>query len=319
MKSILVIGGTTFVSSSLAKYLIGQGYNVDILTRGNKKVDYDGFREHLICDRKLRNEMQEVLKGKKYEFIFDISAYTKDDVEVLLSSIDNSILKKYIFCSSGAVYMPSNVLIQEECKKGENSNWGNYGVNKKEAEDFIITSGLPYIIFRPTYIYGENNNLYREAYFFDRIRTNKAITLPFGNNITNQFIHIDDLIRVFESSMNNKNVSKIYNVTNPEIVSWVSFITKCGEAVGKSPIIKKIDINQSKLAARSYFPFRDVTYMLDIKKLIEDGLYIPTVPLKNGLKQTYQWYIDKRPNLNDVKMMSKVDELVTDYIFYRLL
>lgn len=312
MKSILVMGGSTFVSSSLAKYLIEQGYNVDILTRGNKKVNYDGFREHLICDRKSRNEMQEVLKGRKYEFIFDISAYTKDDVEVLLSSTCNSILKKYIFCSSGAVYKPSNVLIKECFEKGENSNWGKYGVNKKEAEDFIINSGLPYIIFRPTYIYGEDNNLYREAYFFDRIRNNKAIPLPFGNNITTQFIHIDDLIRVFESSMYNKNVSKIYNVTNPEIVSWGTFIRKCGEVVGKRPIIKEIDINIKKLEIRSYFPFRDVTYMLDIKKLIQDGLYIPTIPLENGLNQTYQWYIDKNPNLNDVRMMSKVDELVIE-------
>jgi nucleoside-diphosphate-sugar epimerase len=113
--------------------------------------------------------------------------------------------------------------------------------------------------------------------------------------------------------MDNKNVSKIYNVTNPEIVSWGAFITKCGEVVGKSPIIKKIDINQMKLEARSYFPFRDVTYMLDIKKLIQDGLYIPTITLENGLKQTYQWYIDKNPSLKDVRMMSKVDELVTDY------
>lgn len=77
MKSILIMGGTNFVSSSLAKYLIGQGYNIDILTRGIKKINYEGFREHLVCDRKSKDEMQEVLNGKNYEYIFDISAYTK--------------------------------------------------------------------------------------------------------------------------------------------------------------------------------------------------------------------------------------------------
>ena len=105
-------------------------------------------------------------------------------------------------------------------------------------------------------------------------------------------------------------IFKIYNVTNPEIISWESFITKCGEAVGRKPIIKKIDINQSKLEARSYFPFRDVTYILDIKQLVEDGFYTPTISLENGLQRTYEWYIDKNPNLNDVKMMEKVDELI---------
>ena len=87
MKSILVMGGTSFVSSSLAKHFIGQGYSVDILTRGLKLIDYDGFREQLICDRTLKNKVQEVLEGRKYEFIFDISAYTKADVEILLTSI----------------------------------------------------------------------------------------------------------------------------------------------------------------------------------------------------------------------------------------
>jgi len=33
MKCILVVGGSTFVSSSLGKQLIGQGYNVNIVFR----------------------------------------------------------------------------------------------------------------------------------------------------------------------------------------------------------------------------------------------------------------------------------------------
>jgi len=312
MNSILVTGGTTFVSSSLAKYLIAQGHDVDILTRGLKSIDYHGYREHLICDRKSKIEMQEVLKRKKYEFIFDISAYTKDDVEILLSSIDKSKLRKYIFCSSGAVYKSSSIAIQECFKTGENPNWGKYGIDKKEAEDFIIKSGVPYIIFRPTYIYGEANNLYREAYFFDRIINNKVIPLPFGNNIRTQFIHIDDLIRVFESAMYITSVSKTYNVTNSETASWEELIRKCGEVVGKSPIIKKIDIEQVKLDSREYFPFRDVTYMLDIKQLVEDGLYVPIISLKKGLARAYEWYSYKKPILNDIKMMKKVDELAVN-------
>lgn len=311
MKSILVMGGTTFVSSSLAKYLIGKGYDVDILTRGQKTIDYDGFKEHLICNRRSKDEMQRVLKGKRYEYIFDISAYTKEDVEILLTTIETSNLKKYTFCSSGAVYKSSNDIIDEEFEKGENPNWGQYGIDKKGAEDFIINSGVPYMIFRPTYIYGENNNLYREAHFFDRIKNKKAIPMPYGNNTKTQFIHIDDLVRIFESAMISENSCRIYNVTNPDIVSWEDLIAACGEAVGEKPIIKKIDVNKIKLITRTYFPFRDVTYMLNINRLIKDGLYVPNISLKEGLKRTYNWYVDKKPDVKDVRM-NKVDELVMD-------
>lgn len=309
MKSILIMGGTNFVSSSLSKYLIGQGYNIDILTRGIKQINYEGFREHLVCNRKSKAEMQEVLNGKNYDFIFDISAYTKEDVEILLRTIDKSILKKYIFCSSGSVYVPSNNLVQEDFERGENHNWGEYGLNKKEAEDFIINSGVTYAIFRPTYIYGENNNLYRETYFFDRISNEKTIPIPFGNNTKTQFIHINDLVRVFESAMNIKEGSKVYNVTNPEFISWEEFIVKCGEVVGKTPNIKKIDTSQIKLEPRSYFPFRDVTYTLDIQRLVEDELHIPAISLEKGLKQAYEWYKLEKVNLNDEKMMKTVNEL----------
>lgn len=301
MKSILIMGGTTFVSSSLAKYLIGQGYYVDILTRGIKTVDYDGSKEHLICDRKSKDEMQRVLNGKQYEFIFDISAYTKEDVEILLTSIDSSKLKKYIFCSSGAVYKPSDEIVNESFEKGENPNWGEYGLDKKEAEDFVKKSLIPYVIFRPTYIYGENNNLYRETYFFDRIKSNKVIPMPYGNNTKTQFIHIDDLVRVFESTMHNEKSCKSYNVTNPDIVSWEELITACGDVLGTAPIIKKIDAKQN-LESRTYFPFRDVTYMLDIEELVKDNLYVPTISLKEGLKKTYESYICKNPNLSDSRM-----------------
>jgi len=309
MKSILVMGGTTFVSSSLAKYLIRKGYEVDILTRGEKLINYDGFREQIVCDRKSKVKMQEVLKNREYEFIFDISGYTGEDVDILLKSINRKKLKKYIFCSSGAVYKPSNIEVSESFEKGENPNWGKYGIDKKEAEDYIVNSGLPYVIFRPTYIYGENNNLYREAYFFDRIKNNKAIPIPFGNDTKTQFIHIDDLVEIFESAMYTKNNCKIYNVTNPEVVSWEEFVKTCGVVMEKEPIIKYIDINEIKLEVRSYFPFRDVTYMMDIEQLINGGFYVPKISLKEGIEKAYKWYIDEKPQLNDLKM-DKVDELL---------
>jgi nucleoside-diphosphate-sugar epimerase len=310
MKTVLVMGGATFVSKSLAKYLIKQGYLVDILTRGQKSIDYTGVREHLMCDRKSIADMQKKIRGKEYEYVFDISAYTKEDVEILLSSINKSKLKKYIFCSSGAVYKPSTEIIDESFETGDNQNWGKYGSDKKAAEDIIMNSGVPYAIFRPTYIYGENNNLYREAYFFDSISSDRAIPMPYGNHTRTQSIHIDDLVRVYESAMGSTNTRGIYNVTNPDIVTWEAYIEKCGIAVGKNPIIKRIDVHESKLEPRAYFPFRDVTYMLDIQHLIEDKLYVPTISLEEGLKQTYQWYLEEKPSVKDEKMMNVVNEML---------
>lgn len=303
------MGGTNFVSSSLAKYLIFQGYNVDILTRGIKKPDYTGYRNHLICDRKSVAELKKVFEGLEYDCVFDISAYTKEDVELLLGSLNLSKLKKYIFCSSGAVYKESTKLLSESAEKGFNPNWGIYGTNKLEAENYIISSKVPYIILRPTYIYGEFNNLYREAYFFHRITSKKPIPIPWGNSTKTQFIHINDFVKLCKSVMISAFSCRIYNVTNPDIIDWETLVLSCGKAVNMDPIIKKINVNEINLEARSYFPFRDVTYLLSIEKLEKDNLYLPIISLIDGLKRTYKWYISSNFQYVDNRM-TKMDEVL---------
>lgn len=197
MDDILIMGGSTFVSSSVAKYLIGKGHIVDILTRGFKEIKYEGYRNHIVCNRKNKDKLEKSLENKSYKFIFGISAYTGDDVKILIECVNINMLNKYIFCSSGAVYKESIDILNEDYDKIENIHWGKYGVDKKEAEDCIINSDINYAIFRPSYIYGEEKNLYRESYFFDRIKENKVTPVPFGNNTTTQFIYIDDMLKVF--------------------------------------------------------------------------------------------------------------------------
>ena len=86
----LVMGGTEFVSSSVAKYLISKGYIVDIFTRGIRPVKYDGFRNHLKGNRNSIEELKLNLADKEYDYVFDISAYTKEDIEKLIKVLNKT-------------------------------------------------------------------------------------------------------------------------------------------------------------------------------------------------------------------------------------
>ena len=305
---VLVMGGTEFVGMAVAKYLISQGYTVDIFTRGIKYVDYDGVREHIKGDRKSIDDLEKGLNDKAYDFVFDISAYTKEDVEKLISVLDRSRIKRYVFCSSGAVYIPSDEIISEDYSKGENPNWGAYGLNKKEK--------FPCTMFRPTYIYGEGNNLYREAYLFDRITKGLDIPIPEGNTTT-QFIYINDVVKTFESALYcDSAIGQAYNITHTEIISWNYLVETAMEAAdGETEIVKVSKSCMDKLnikISREFFPFRDVTYMLDIQKLKDDGLHSPTISLKEGLKKAFRWYCDKNHVNKDLRMIKKI-ELVLEH------
>lgn len=304
MVKVLVLGGSGFVSESLATYLINRGYDIDILTRGLRKVNYSGYKDHIICDRKNKEALKNALSNKKYDVIFDISAYSKDDVEILFSCINPSSLKRYIFCSSAAVYIPSAENIKEDANKGENSTWGSYGYNKLQAEHYINelikNKGLHATIFRPSYIYGEGNDLYRECFFFDKIKNDEVILVP-EDDVKVQFIHIQDLVKAFECAIYNDNDNRSYNLTSPDLYSWDEVIKSCTSILNKEAKIKKIPLSNSEV--RSYFPFRSTNFNLNIMDLRENGFHLPVIYLKEGLEMSYKWYLDKKPFYQDSKLV----------------
>lgn len=307
---VLVMGGTEFVSSAMAQYLIGKGYTVDIFTRGIKLVKYTGFRKQLTGDRKSLESLRVSIGDESYDYVFDISAYTREDVEKLTNVLNRDNLKRYVFCSSGAVYIPTEEPSAEDYTRGENINWGKYGTDKIEAEEYLFSlyekEGFPITIFRPSYIYGEGNNLYREAFFFDRVLKGLDIPVPIGNART-QFVYIGDLVKTFEDCVHKEKTNgQAYNMTHPEIVNWEQLCNTVMDIIGGRVKVIEVDAKGQNLHERQFFPFRNVTYLLNMDKSKEDGLYLPEKDLKEGLKLALAWYISKKPHIVD-KRMDKVD------------
>ncbi|UZW14836.1 NAD-dependent epimerase/dehydratase family protein [Clostridium pasteurianum] len=309
---ILVMGGTEFVGSSLVKYLLNQNYTVDIFTRGIRPLKYSGVSNHYKGDRRIIRDLQKNIMDVKYDYVFDISAYKLIDVQNLLEVLNIKNLKKYIFCSSGSVYKPSTNFITEDFSKGYNEYWGDYGLDKLQIENYLFdlfkNNKLPIVIFRPTYIYGEENNLYRESYIFDRLKYNKDIPIPNSTSKV-QFIHINDLVKIFENAMYNKNViGQAYNITYPDTIKWDELMSTAMKITNRYVNIKKID-SLLNIKSRQYFPFRDCTYLLDINKSICHRLYKPKISLIEGLTRSYKWYCEIQPKLKDDKM-NKIEEVL---------
>lgn len=309
MESVLIMGGSDFIGKSLAKYFIEHGHKVDVLTTG--KIDYEGVNKHFSCNRRKEEELKNALKDNEYTYIYDMTAFLKSDIAELIQFVNRDTLKKYVVLSSAAVYKNTGKYITEDGEKGVNPAWGKYGIEKVEAEKYITESDIPYIIIRPTHIYGPENNLYREMYFFDRIKEGKAIPVPSDRNepVVNQFIYIDDFVKVLYSLTKNDIVREAYNVSTPQLVTWKKLIETCGEIVGKEPIIKYVNSDKIKVKDRSYFPFRNTSCVLEIDKLIDHGLYTPNILIEKGLKKTYKWYVKNKPKMEDPEMV-EVDQVL---------
>ncbi len=62
---------------------------------------------------------------------------------------------------------------KEDTPLAENKFWGKYGTDKIEAEKALLHRKPSAYVLRPPYLYGPMNDLYREAFAFDRALQDK--------------------------------------------------------------------------------------------------------------------------------------------------
>ena len=149
MKKILIMGGTIFVSKYLATYFIAKGDDVYVYNRNTHKQPEKA--KLIVGDR---NNIGDSLKQYDFDLVIAVNTYTGDDMKELLSSL--STIKDIVFISSSTVYpetLPQP--FKEEQLVGDNSIWGDYGSNKIEAEQVLLSKVPNAYIIRPPYLYGK--------------------------------------------------------------------------------------------------------------------------------------------------------------------
>jgi len=107
-----------------------------------------------------------------------------------------------------------------------------------------------------------------------------------------QFFHIHDLCRFIDILLENNPEQHIYNVGNKEAISIKDWVKLCYDVVGKS--VEFINVYED-IEQRNYFSFYNYEYYLDVSRQYD---LMPDVkPLKEGLKEAYEWY---RNNMDKV-------------------
>lgn len=289
MKKILITGGTTFVSRYMASYFSNRGYDVYVLNRGTK--------EQVPGATLIKADRHRIDKGlfakMHFEAVLDITAYTKEDITDLLDGLCE--FDQYIMLSSSAVYPEYEPQpFKEELPLAENKFWGKYGTDKIAAEQELQKRVPDAYILRPPYLYGEMNNVYREAFVFECAMRDRKFYLPKDGSMQLQFFHVEDLCWFMERLMEEKPDQHIFNVGNPETISVRDWVTLCYSIVGKEPHFIPVNDRHEQ---RDYFSFYDYEYKLDVTK--QQKWLKDTLPLEEGFRRAYEWYLK---NADQVKV-----------------
>ena len=110
-----------------------------------------------------------------------------------------------------------------------------YGLSKVKSEQWLETlSGLPWIIFRPTGVYGPHEQ--------DYLMMIKSIDrhFDFGVGYRKQlltFIYVEDLVEAMFMAMEKAPVCRRYNISEPRSYSQAEFRRIVAEELGRKVVV----------------------------------------------------------------------------------
>lgn len=302
----LVIGGTRFIGRMLVAELLTAGHSVSVLHR-RAKHDLGRRVKNIVADRNDFASMKAALAGKNFDVIFD-NVYdwergtTAAHVESTVRAAAGNHLHRYIFMSSVAAY-GDGLNHHEGDALAPDDAAELYTRNKAMSERALFRLhqriGLPVVTMRPPYIYGPSNPFYREAYFWDRLRSGRPIILPGDGRRLMQFVYVKDLVKACLKSMDEPSaVGHAFNVANPRPLSQTEAVEAFAKACNKP--VKFVRIPREyilragghAMGPKQYFGFYfDMPPITLVTAKAQRVLKFKPADFGTGLKETYRWYL----------------------------
>jgi len=288
MAKILLIGGSGFLSGTMATCALRDGHEVWAVTRG-KRSPATGVQA-IVADRKDRDAFAQAIREQKQSWDLAIDCIGFDaedagqDVEVI-----SPLVQHLVFISTDFVLSP----VDRPWKVDETyDKWNDtaYGVGKRAAEELLLSQIEPVTILRPCHIYGPGSLLGclakhgRDPQLIERMKHGETLQLVGGGHFLQQPVFAPDLWRMALSCLGNARASRqIYFAPGQEIIESREFYRLIGEFIGVPVTIEEVPI-KSYLREHpehgSFFAHR----VYDTAKAQRDGLHIPSTPLREGLR-----------------------------------
>lgn len=234
-KRVLVLGGTRFMGIRLVEQLIKKNWFVTLATRGIHGDSFGKKVTRVKLDRKNELSIIKALEGLSFDYVFDNTAYSGNDVERLLPHIK---CKKYIQVSSVAVYQNQHLDIREEemntyeIQYNLSDDEKNYGLAKRAAECVALQkfSHLPKSVVRIPFVVEtenmDNKELNLRLFFYVQHimekRAMKIDNLNYSCTFVRTMEEANFLIYLAENGLSGVyNFSSKGSITIKEIIQYI--------------------------------------------------------------------------------------------------
>jgi nucleoside-diphosphate-sugar epimerase len=259
-----------------------------------------------MADRNDSQAVRDALSTRRFDVVFD-NVYdwergtTAEQVEATARAAGDRI-SRYIFMSSVAAY-GDGLNHHDGDPLAPDDHSESYVRNKAMSERMLFrmhqNTGFPVVTLRPPFIYGPGNPMYREAFFWDRLRENRPIILPGDGYRLMQFVYIKDLVKACLRAMDEPAaVGEAFNVANEKPLTQAEFVQAVATAAGKKANIVRVprerivEAGGDPMGQPAYFGvYYDVPPITEVVVKAKRILGFQPTPFEAGLKETYRWYI----------------------------
>lgn len=327
-EKLLVTGASGFIGSFIVEEALRRDYDVWAAVRKSSSRQFlSDPRIHFIeLDLDSTEHLLQQLKGSSFSYVVHAAGVTKcldkadfrrintlgtqHLVEALLTL--RMPLRRFVYISSlsimGAIReeQPYREILESDTPCPNTA----YGESKLAAEQWLSTQELPYVILRPTGVYGP-----RERDYFMMAKSIKAHT-DFAVGYRQQditFVYVTDVVQAVFLAMEKGRTGRKYFLSDGEVYQsstfsdlirqelgnpwWIRItaplwllriITFCGEWAGH--LTGKVTaLNNDK-----YNIMRQRNWRCDIGPARQELGYEPQVKLPEGVRRSIQWYKDNK-------------------------
>ena len=315
MKNVLITGASGFIGSFLVEEALNRNRKVWAGVRQTSSKEYllddrISFIDLFYSDKnKLKQQIENhITSFGKWDYVIHNAGVTKcfnsEDFEKINYRFTRNLIEalketgavpdKFILMSSLSASPPTDTM---------------YGKSKLKAEEFLETqSDFPYVILRPTGVYGPRDKDY--FLMLKSIKKGLELTAGYEPQILT-FIYAKDLAAAAFLAAESVFTRKVYNVSDGNTYSDETYTRLAKEALNKRRVLKirvplivlktvsflaemfsKISKKPSTLNRDKYKIMKRRDWTCDISPAVQDLGFRSEYDLERGIKECVTWYTD---------------------------